>query len=92
VGREVILVLIGIVLVAVSALWMKKTGGVLCPGREETRVLPKDTSYLLIWISCLVAAAAMGAAIALGALAYYLMFAMVAWLFALLVYYTVKLM
>ena len=33
------------------------------------------------------------AAMALGAnLAYYLMFAMVAWLFALLVYYTVKLM
>ena len=37
--------------------------------------------------------AAIAAAVALGsAVSYYLLFAMVAWLFALLVYYTVKMM
>ena len=55
--------------------------------------MPKNTSYPLILASCLVGLLALLAAVALGAnIAYYLMFAMVAWLFALLVYYTVKLM
>ena len=46
-----------------------------------------------MFVSCAVSLIAIGAAIAMGgAVAYYLLFAMVAWLFALLVYYTVKMM
>ena len=46
-----------------------------------------------MFASCVVSLAAIAAAIALGgAVSYYLLFAMVAWLFALLVYYTVKMM
>ena len=71
----------------------KRCSAVLKQGESEIRILSKNTSYPLILASCLVGLLVQLAAMALGAnLAYYLMFAMVAWLFALLVYYTVKLM
>lgn len=93
VGLETILTLVGVLLVAAAALWLKKNNGVWKQGEREVRLMPKKTSYPLILASCLVGLLALLAAIALGAnLAYYLIFAMVAWLFALLVYYTVKLM
>ena len=93
VGLETVLTLVGVLLVAAAALWLKKNNGVWKQGESEVRLMPKKTSYPLILASCLVGLVALLAAIALGAnLAYYLIFAMVAWLFALLVYYTVKLM
>ena len=82
-----------IFLVAAAALWLKKSGGVIRRGEEELRVMSKKASYTVILISCAVGLAAVLAAAAMGAgAAYYLMFAIAAWIFALLVYYTVKLM
>lgn len=94
VGLEVALMLLGIVAVTAVVLWLKKSGGVVRKtDGTELRVLAKDASYALVLASCLVGVVAIIAALALGAtVAYYLIFAMVAWLFALLVYYTVKLM
>ena len=47
----------------------------------------------MIYLTCAIVAAAVAAALVLGtAAAYYLMFALVAWLFIMAVYYTVKLM
>ena len=90
---ETVLTLAAVLLVAGAALWLKKHNGVLKQGEREVRLMPRNTAYPLILTSCLVGLAALLAAMVLGAnLAYYLMFAMVAWLFALLVYYTVKLM
>lgn len=94
VGLETVLTLVGILLVAAATLWLKKNHGVFHRASgEEIRFLSKKASYPMILVSCLVGLAALLAAMVLGAdIAYYLMFAMVAWLFALLVYYTVKLM
>lgn len=93
-GLESALMLVGIVIIAAIALWLKKSGGVLHKADgSEVSVLPKNASYLLIFASCVVGLAVVAAALALGAtVSYYLIFAMVAWLFVLLVYYTVKLM
>jgi len=94
VGLEAAASLLGIVIVAAAALLLKKSGGVIRRSSgEEVRLLTGNTSYALVLASCLVGLAAMAAALLLGAnIAYYLIFVMVAWLFALLVYYTVKLM
>lgn len=93
-GLEVVLVLVGIVLVAGAALWLKRHDGLVCRGSgEAVRAMPKNTSYKMILASCLVGVAAVLAAAACGAdIAYYLIFLMAAWLFAQLVYYTVKMM
>lgn len=57
------------------------------------RVLPAGTGYLFTWLTCVVTAAAMALTLALGlTAAYYLLFALVAWLFIQAVFFTVKLM
>lgn len=86
--------LAGIVLVTVAALLLKKSGGVARRADgEEVRILSKKAAYPPVLASCLVGLAAVLAGIFLGAnVAYYLIFVMVVWLFALLVFYTVKLM
>ena len=86
--------MLGIVLVAAVALLLKKSGGLIHRTDGSTvRFLSKNASYPVILISCLASLAAVAAGFALGGtIAYYLIFVMVAWLFALLVYYTVKLM
>ena len=82
-----------IVLLAAAMFWMKSHQGRLVVKEGIKRVLPSDAGYGLMFASCVVSLAAIAAAIALGgAVSYYLLFAMVAWLFALLVYYTVKMM
>ena len=48
---------------------------------------------MLMGLSCVVSIIVMGLSVVVGAtVAYYLIYAMIAWLFALLVYYTVKMM
>lgn len=91
---EVAFTLAGIILVAGVALWLKKSDGVIrTGGGKEIQVLSEDTSYIPILASCVVGLIAVVATLIIGAnFAYYLIFVMVAWLFALLVYYTVKLM
>lgn len=91
-GRlEVIALLIAIAVVGAASLWLKKNDGVI-PAPEPIQFLPKEGSCKVLLITCLASLAALAAALAVESLAYYLIFAMAAWLFALFVYYTVKLM
>ena len=92
-GRpETLLIIAAIIVLTLGVLWLKKTDGVL-PGRTEVRFLPKKASYAVPLVTCGASLLAVIVALAAGgAVAYYLMFVMVAWLFALFVYYTVKLM
>ncbi len=88
---ESILLLVGIALVLVLVLALKKQDGKL-PGSQE-QFAPQGVSYMPALASCLIGMAALVLAMLMGAtVAYYLLFAMVAWVFALLVYYTVKMM
>jgi hypothetical protein len=89
-GVESVLMAVGVVVLGALALWLKKRDGALT---SALRLLPKRAGYSVILASCLAALLALAAAMVLGAsAAYYLLFVMIAWLFALLVYYTVKLM
>lgn len=91
----VFLALMAVLLVAglVFLLQAKKNGGVLMLKGREIRLLPADAGCTLILLSCAVNVAAIAAAMILGGnVGYYLIYALVAWLFALLVYYTVKMM
>lgn len=81
----------GIVAVGLAALWLKKNGGVI-PAPTPIQFLPKEGGHSVLLATCLASLAAMAAGLAVESLAYYLIFAMAAWLFALFVYYTVKLM
>ena len=74
-----------------AALWLKKNGGVI-PAPTPIQFLPKEGGHSVLLATCLASLAAMAAGLAVESLAYYLIFAMAAWLFALFVYYTVKLM
>lgn len=76
----------GIVLIAGVVFFMKRNGA----GSENQK---EGSSYLLMGLSCVVSIIVMGLSVVVGAtVAYYLIYAMIAWLFALLVYYTVKMM
>lgn len=93
-GLESVLCLLGIVLVTAEALWLKQNGGVIRRADgEEIRVLSKKAVYAPVLASGLIGLTAvlLGGFLG-GSITYYLIFAMVAWLFALLVFYTVKLM
>ena len=89
---EAVLVLAAIAVVTAAVVWMKKNNGTL-PGKPAIRFLPEGTNYAVALATCAASLAAPIAALILGGTAaYYLIFVMVAWLFALFVYYTVKLM
>jgi len=92
-GRlEAILLTAAILVVSLASLLLKKNDGAL-DSKETLRFLPKGSSYSVLLITCLASLVAVVAALlAGGTVAYYLMFVMLAWLFALFVYYTVKLM
>ena len=92
-GRpEALLLTAAILVVGLAAMWLKKNDGAL-NGKDELRFLPKGSSYNVLLVTCLASLAAVAAAmLAGGSLAYYLVYVMIAWLFALFVYYTVKLM
>ena len=92
-GRlEALLLLAAIAVVTGVSLWLKKTGGVV-PIQPPVQFLPKKTSYGVLLATCGASLAAVIGAMAVGgSTAYYLIYVMVAWLFALFVYYTVKLM
>jgi hypothetical protein len=84
----VVLIVVGLFLSRVR----KAQGSCTVAGRT-VQVLPLDANYTLILISAVINVAAVALALALGGtVAYYLMYAVVAWLFGLLVYYTVKMM
>lgn len=57
------------------------------------RLVPQDSNFLLLYVTCALNAAALALTLILGsAAAYYLLFLLVAWLFVTAVYYIVKLM
>lgn len=75
--------------VAVLAYLLKKNGGKL----GKWKLVSDPKSYLPCWITCAVVFAATLLGFLLGAgMAYYLIYALVAWLFCLAVYFTVKMM
>lgn len=74
-------------------LKLKKDHGVLTLKGTQFTVLPKQSCYLPMILSTIIGLAALAAALLLnGTAAFYLLFALLAWLFVLLVYYTVKMM
>ena len=86
-----ILIVVVIVLLALGMFFLKKKKGVLALGKGKAHLLPEEASYSLVFLSCAVSLVVIAlSAFVGGSLAYYLLYAMVAWLFALLVYYTVK--
>ena len=90
---ETVIILVGIVLVGAVALWLKKQGGVIHRADgSPVQILAKNAAYPVILVSCLASLAAVVVGLLASSTAYYLIFVMVAWLFALSVYYTVKLM
>ena len=92
-GRlETILLWAAIAVVSAAALWLKKNDGVL-PGKDAFPFLPPKSDYTVLLATCGASLAAVAAAMLLsGMVAYYLIYVMIIWLFALFVYYTVKLM
>lgn len=84
---------------AVAALiLLQRKGGWLTLRGKKRQILPKDANYVLMYATCAVNAVLLAItlsqmnAVACGAnLVYYLLFALVAWLIILAVYYTVRL-
>lgn len=75
------------------ALKLKKEQGMLTIKNKQYVILPKQSNFLLIVLSCVVSLLTMLAGLLLGGtVAFYLLFILIAWLFVLLVYYTVKMM
>lgn len=72
---------------------LSKDKGVLSVKGVQYRVLSARANYTMVLVSCVISLAAMLGGLLLGsAVAFYLLFVLLAWLFVLLVYYTVKLM
>ena len=88
-------VVLAVILVAAVLLCraLSKQDGALTLGGRKIQVFQHNASYGMIYLTCAIVAVAVAAALALGtAAAYYLIFALVGWLFVMAVYYTVKLM
>lgn len=86
---EVALCMVGILVVLAVVCLLKKNQGAL--GGKQ--FLPEDSNYLLVLGTGLAALAMPLVAMVIGnVLAYYLIFVVAGWMFALLVYYTVKMM
>lgn len=80
-----------IVLLVAGLFLLKQKKGLLTLGKGKAHLLPEEANYSLVFLSGAVSLVVIAlAAFVGGALSYYLLYAMVAWLFALLVYYTVK--
>lgn len=72
---------------------LKKSGGTVAFRGRKVVLLGGQSNFLLVIASALVSLLAMLAGLRLGStVAFYLLFVLLAWLFLLLVYYTVKLM
>lgn len=79
--------------VMLLAFKLRKGRGVLEIKGKSYSLLPAQSNFMLVVLSCQISLLAMLAGLLLGGtVAFYLLFALVAWLFVLLVYYTVKMM
>lgn len=89
------LALMGVVLVAGAMVLggVRQAKGELNVAGRTIQLLSQDANYALLLATALVNVAAIALGMFLGgAVAYYLVYVLVAWLFGLLVYYTVKMM
>lgn len=87
------LIALGVVLVAcVVLVWiLQSSKGVFAFRGKSVQLLPRNTNYVMFYVTCGVVAAVLAAGIAVGAMM--LLYAvLVAWLLIMAVYYTVKLM
>ncbi len=90
-----ILVLTGVVLVAGAVVLggVRQAKGELTVFGNKVQLLPEDANYAVMLATAVVNVAAIALGLLLGAtLAYCLVYVLVAWLFGLLVFYTVKMM
>lgn len=88
-----VVALVVIVLCMAFVLFLKKSEGVLTVAGKRIRVFSKSANYAAMLVACALMAVLVVAALLLGpTVAYYLMFGVVALLFVMAVYYTVKLM
>ena len=82
-----------LLVILLLVLKLKKEHGVLTIKETPFTILPKQSNYLPMILSSIIGLAALAAGLLLGGtVAFYLLFALLAWLFVLLVYYTVKMM
>ncbi|NCB62223.1 MAG: hypothetical protein EOM52_01215 [Clostridia bacterium] len=80
-------------LAALGVRNLQKNGGMLVRGEKKIHVFSRNANYGMLYLTCGIVAAVLIAACLLGTtVAYYLIFGLVAWLFVMAVYYTVKLM
>jgi hypothetical protein len=89
------LLLMGLVLVlgAVVLGGVRQTNGVLSVMGRKLQILPEDANYVILLATAVVNIMVVAGAMLMGGtLAYYLLYVMIAYLFALLVFYTVKMM
>lgn len=78
-----------LIAIAVLAYFVKKNGGKL----GKLRLVSDQKSYTACWLTCAVVLVATLLGLIFGAaVAYYLIYVLIGWLFCLAVYYTVKLM
>jgi len=92
-GVELVLTALVCVAAVLAVAALKKGEGAVKLGKTELRLLPQKTVYTVPMISAAASLAVLAVgAVAGGMAAYYLIFAMGAWLFALLVYFTVKML
>lgn len=93
VGPEVIATVLVCIAALIAVLKLKKNDGELNLAGQSCRFVEEKANYTVPMVSAVAAMAAQVLAVVAGAsVAYYLIFAMGAWLFALLVYYTVKML
>lgn len=71
----------------------QRSQGMLTRGTKKFRLFHKNANYGMIYLTSGIVAAALAVGLLMGmAAAYYLIFVLVAWLFVMAVYYTVRLM
>ena len=93
VGPEVIATVLVCVAALIAVVKLKKNNGEVVLAGMKLRVAEEKIDYTVPVISAVAALAVQAvAAVAGGTVAYYLIFVMGAWLFALLVYHTVKML
>lgn len=84
---------VALVAILLLMLKLKKAQGMLTIKERQFPILSKQSNYLPVFASCIAGLAALVTGLLLGAtVAFYLLFVLLAWLFVLLVYYTIKMM
>jgi hypothetical protein len=82
-----------LIVVTLLTLFLQKRGGQVVWHKRQVPIFSKSAAYTPVYVTCGMVAAVLIAGVTAGmAVAYYLMFGLLAWVFILAVYFTVKLM